>query len=81
MKLQSLLPALLLALSASASSQTPLPPPPAAPPASRFEQHKAMLVARIQAHIAREQSLLSCVQAAQNHAAVRACRLTARSTR
>jgi len=53
--------------SASAWAQTPAPP-------SRFEQHKAALIAHIQNHIARQQALLACVQAAQDHAAIKACR-------
>jgi len=54
-------------LDVSASAQTPAPP-------SRFEQHKAALIAHIQNHIARQQALLACVQAAQDHAAIKACR-------
>ncbi|HEY8025273.1 MAG TPA: hypothetical protein VIF60_11940 [Burkholderiaceae bacterium] len=45
-----------------------------APAASPFEQHKAKLIAHIQDRIAREQAFLSCVQAAQDHAGVKACK-------
>lgn len=71
---------LLLAFAAApALAQMPPPPPPGSPPgspppSSSFEQHKAMLAARIQARIANEQALLSCVQTAANRAALKACR-------
>jgi hypothetical protein len=65
-------PLLLLSLTlsialcgASALAQTP---------PTRFEQHKAKLLAHIQDRIAREQALLACVQAAQDHAALKACK-------
>lgn len=59
--------ALSLVLSgASALAQTP--------PPTRFEQHKAKLVAHIQDRVAKEQALLACVQAAQDHAALKACK-------
>jgi len=66
--------ALTLALSgASALAQTP--------PPTRFEQHKAKLVAHIQDRIAKEQALLACVQAAQDHAALKACKRAAHGAR
>ncbi len=64
-KLLLLLPLSLFA--ASALAQTPAPP-------TRFEQHKAALIAHIQDRVAKEQALLACVQAAQDHAAIKACR-------
>ena len=70
MKQHALLLTLLLAASAPTLAQTP-------PPATPFEQHKAAIIAKIQAHIAREQSLLSCVQSAQDRAAVKACKRAA----
>ncbi len=75
MKRHPLLLAALLTFSVSALAQTP--PPPASP----FEQHKAAMIAKLQARIAREQSLLSCLQAAQNRAAVKACKLASRRVR
>lgn len=45
-----------------------------APAASPFEQHKAKLIAHVQDRIAREQAFLSCVQAAQDRATVKACK-------
>ena len=38
-----------------------------------FEARKAQEIARLQDHINRAQARLSCVQNAQNHAALRAC--------
>ena len=39
-----------------------------------FEQHKAEIVKRIDARIARNQEEKACVQASTNHEAVKACR-------
>ncbi|HEX8955384.1 MAG TPA: hypothetical protein VF798_03885 [Burkholderiaceae bacterium] len=72
------LPLLLLLCSFAGAAWAQTPPPPTGTP---FEQHKAMAIAKVQAHIAREQQLLTCLQAAQDRAALRACRLAARPVR
>lgn len=64
-----LIPLALLAACAGA-----LMPTAAAAPAGDFAEHKAKMVARIQERIAKEQTLLACVQAAQNPEAIKACR-------
>lgn len=71
MKQHLLLLSLLLAISTESLAQTPPPPPP---PGSSFEQHKAATIAKLQARIARDQALVSCLQAAPNRAAARACK-------
>jgi hypothetical protein len=40
---------------------------------AHFAEHKEKVVARIQARIAKEQAMLACVQAAQNHEAIKSC--------
>ena len=81
MKLHAVLPTLLLAVSATSLAQTPPPPPtppaPPSPPGTHFEQHKAAMIAKLQARIARDQALVSCLQGAQNRAAIKACKLSA----
>ena len=74
MKCHALLTAFLLAASATTLAQTPSPPPPA----SSFEQHKAAMIAKLQARIAREQALVACLQTAQNRDAARACKMSNR---
>lgn len=46
-------------------------PKPAGP---NFEKHKADIIGRIDARIARNQEEKACVQSAQNHDAIKACR-------
>ncbi|HEX7642943.1 MAG TPA: hypothetical protein VF472_12120 [Burkholderiaceae bacterium] len=72
---------LLLLGSFAGAAWAQTPPPPPSSPGTPFEQHKAMAIAKVQAHIAREQQLLACLQAAQDRAALRACRLAARPVR
>ena len=69
---------LLCSIAGAAWAQIPPPPPPSPMP---FQQHKAIVVAKVQANIAREQRLLACLQAAQDRTAFRACRFAARPVR
>jgi|GEM_PF-6878151 hypothetical protein len=78
MKRLSLLLLLCSVTGTAAWAQTPPPPPP---PGTSFEQHKALAIAKVQAHIAHEQQLLSCLQSAQDRAALKACKLAARPVR
>jgi len=78
MKQHAFLLAILLAASIPALAQTQ-PPPPATPvPSASFAQHQAAMIAKVEARIAREQSLLSCLQSAQTRRALKACKLAAR---
>jgi hypothetical protein len=44
------------------------------PPGPNFEKHKSEIISRIDARIARNQEEKACVQSAQNHNAIKACR-------
>lgn len=68
---------LLLCSTTVTAAWAQTPPPPGTP----FEQHRAMAIAKVQAHIAHEQQLLSCLQSAQDRAALKACKLAARPVR
>ena len=81
MKRLSLLLLLCSVTGTAAWPQTPPPPPPPPPPGTSFEQHKALAITKVQAHIAHEQQLLSCLQSAQDRAALKACKLAARPVR
>jgi len=72
MKLHFFLLTAFLAACVPALAQNPPTPP------TSFEQHKAAMIAKLQIRIGREQSLLSCLQSAQNRAAVKACRRASR---
>lgn len=47
------------------------------PDPARFAEHKQKVLARIQSHMQVMQTLQSCVQAAKDHPAIKACEKTA----
>ena len=48
------------------------------PDPARFQEHKQAAIARVQAKIQINQQLLSCMQAAQDHTAMKTCHETAK---
>ena len=50
------------------------PAPPAKVPGQNFEKHKADVISRIDARIARNQEEKTCVQAAKSGAEIKACK-------
>ena len=62
--------AMLFALPAFAVDSAPQPKAPG----PNFEKNKGEIIGRIDARIARNQEEKTCVQAAQNHADIKACR-------
>ena len=60
------------------STSTPVPgAPKGQPDPARFAEHKQKVLARIQSRLEIMQTLQSCVQAANDHAAIKACEKTA----
>ena len=72
----SMLTCVLTAHAQSPSTSAPNAPKGHADPA-RFAEHKQKVLARIQSHLQIMQTLQSCVQAANDQAAIRACEKTA----
>ena len=69
-KIISTLITLFIAVPAFAADNAPQPKGPG----PNFEQHRADILKRIDARIARNQEEKSCVQAAKNHDDIKACR-------
>jgi len=69
---------LMSTFAVNAQSTTPAPPPKNANP-EKFAEHKQKDLARIAQHLQGMQALQSCVQAANDHAALKACHETARA--
>jgi hypothetical protein len=63
------------------TTTTTTPAPKGQPNAAQFAQHKQNELNAIQAHMQIMQTLQSCVQAATDHAAIRACNQTAEAAR
>lgn len=66
--------ALLVAASTAFATDAPPPGGRGMGPGPNFDKVKADVAGRINARIARNQEELSCVQAAKNHADLKACR-------
>jgi hypothetical protein len=69
-RILSVVVAMLFTVPAFAVDSTSMPKPPG----PNFEKHKTDIISRIDARIARNQEEKTCVQAAQNHADIKACR-------
>jgi hypothetical protein len=48
------------------------------PDPAKFQEHKQAAIARVQAKVQINQQLISCMQAAQDHTAMKACHDTAK---
>ncbi|PRC93735.1 hypothetical protein [Solimicrobium silvestre] len=71
-------------VSRHATAQTPASPPASAPAGAgagaKFADHKTKELARIAHHLEVLQTLQSCVQAANDHAAMKTCNETAKAS-
>jgi hypothetical protein len=80
-KTKMFIAASMLACILTANAQSTSAPAPSAPKGqpnpARFAEHKQKVLARIQSHLQIMQTLQSCVQAANDHAAIKACEKTA----
>ena len=65
--------ALLSVTAIAAHAQSAPPPPPPQAGGKNFEEHKQKELARISRHLQIMQTLQSCVQAAADHSAMKAC--------
>jgi hypothetical protein len=67
------------AFSAHAQSAPPAASAPKAADPAKFDEHKQRELARIEKHLSGLQTLQSCVKAANDHAALKACNQAARA--
>ena len=71
MKQATIIASFILAVSTAFAADTP---PQGKGPGQNFDKMKSEVISRINARISRNQEELSCVQAAKDHADLKACR-------